>query len=277
MQGGHSGIDIAKHRANANKVMARLLYAGMTATPMRLVELKGGTGRNVIPRMCDALVACFQDQIDELEGAIGQIATSIKEEYQDTDPGLRVHVERKGAVKAGQRGITENDTATVVNLLMALPSGPAEMTEAFPLLVETSSNLSMLEISNDTLAVISNQRSSVPSRLDGICLAVEAVGRLAGATVHTGSGYPSWPMNPESPLLHRCTALYRDLFGVEPSVQIMHAGLECGVIGDRCPGMDMISLGPTMENPHSPSERLYLPSVEKVWRLLVALLDDWGH
>ena len=222
-------------------------------------------------------MACSQDQIDVLERTIGPVAASIQEEYQATDPRLRVHVERKGAVKASRHGITENDTATVVNLLMALPSGPAEMTEAFPLLVETSSNLSMLEIDNDTLAVISNLRSSVPSRLDAICQAVEAVGRLAGATVHTGLGYPSWPMNPESPLLHRCTMLYRDLFGVVPTVQIMHAGLECGVIGDRCPGMDMISLGPTMENPHSPSERLYLPSVEKVWRLLVALLDDLGR
>jgi len=164
-----------------------------------------------------------------------------------------------------------------VNLLAALHSGPVDMAEDFPLLVQTSTNLSLVEISNDALAVTANQRSSVPSRLDAICLAVEAVGRLAGATVNTGTGYPSWPMNRESPLLKRCTALYRELFDTAPTVQIMHAGLECGVIGDRCPGMDMISLGPTMENPHSPSERLYLPSVEKVWLLMVALLKSLGR
>ena len=277
MKGGHSGVDIAKHRANANKVMARLLSAGIAVAPMRLLELKGGTGRNVIPRGCDALVACRRESMDALERMIASVADIIKQEYKTADPGLDVHIDKKGPVKAGQRGVTETDTAMVVNLLAALPSGPVEMAEDFPLLVQTSTNLSMVEISDETLAVTANQRSSVPSRLDAICLAVEAVGRLSGAMVQTGTGYPSWPMNRESALLKRCTVLYRELFGAVPTVQIMHAGLECGVIGDRCPGMDMISLGPTMENPHSPSERLYLPSVEKVWRLMVALLKSLGR
>jgi dipeptidase D len=275
MKGGHSGIDIAKHRANANKIMARLLSAGMTAAPLRLVELKGGTGRNVIPRSCEVLVACRRDMRDALEKMIGSVADTIKQEYQTTDPGLTIHTEKKGPVKSDRRAVTENDTAVVVDLLAALPSGPVEMAEYFPLLVQTSTNLSMVEIKNDVLMVSSNQRSSVPSRLDAACLAVEAVGRLAGATVKTGAGYPPWPMNRESPLLKRCTALYRELFDAEPTVQTMHAGLECGVIGNRCPDMDMISLGPTVENPHSPSERLFLPSVEKVWRLMVALLASF--
>ena len=277
MKGGHSGVDIAKHRANANKVMARLLSAGMAVVPLQLVALKGGTGRNVIPRGCEALVACRRDSIDALERMIGSVADLIKQEYKTADPELNVSIENIGPVNAGQHGVTENDTAAMVNLLAALPSGPVDMAEDFPLLVQTSTNLSLVEINNDRLAVTTNQRSSVPSRLDAICLAVEAVGRLAGATVQTGAGYPSWPMNRESPLLKRCTALYRELFDSAPTVQIMHAGLECGVIGDRCPGMDMISLGPTMENPHSPSERLYLPSVEKVWRFMVALLKSLGR
>jgi dipeptidase D len=277
MKGGHSGVDIAKHRANANNVMARLLSAGMAVAPMRLVALKGGTGRNVIPRGCEALVACPRDAVEALEGMINSVAALIKQEYKTADPQLSVDIEKKGPVKAGRRGVTENDTAVMVNLLAALPSGPVAMAEDFPLLVQTSTNLSLVEISNGALAVTTNQRSSVPSQLDAICLAVEAVGRLAGATVQTGTGYPSWPMDRESPLLKRCTALYRELFDAAPTVQIMHAGLECGVIGDRCPGMDMISLGPTMENPHSPSERLYLPSVGKVWRLMVALLKSFGR
>ena len=277
MKGGHSGVDIAKHRANANKVMARLLSAGMAVAPLRLVALKGGTGRNVIPRGCEALVACPRDAVDVLERVIGSIAELIKQEYKTADPELNVSIDNKGPVNAGQRGVTENDTAAVVNLLAALPSGPVDMDADFPLLVQTSTNLSLVEISNDALVVTTNQRSSVPSRLDAICLAVEAVGCLAEATVQTGSGYPSWPMNRESALLKRCTALYRELFDAEPTVQVMHAGLECGVIGDRCPGMDMISLGPTMENPHSPSERLYLPSVEKVWQLMVALLQSFAR
>ena len=277
MKGGHSGVDIAKHRANANKVMARLLSAGLAAAPMRLVALQGGTGRNVIPRGCEALVAFRPAAIGAAQRQIAAVAEIIKREYGSADPALTVHIEEKGAVMAGLRGVTEDDTATVVNLLAALPSGPAEMADDFPLLVQTSSNLSMVQIINDELVVTANQRSSAPSRLDAICLSVEAVGRLSGATVHTDSGYPSWPMNPDSALLKRCTRLYRELFDTAPTVQIMHAGLECGVIGDRCPGMDMISLGPTMENPHSPSERLYLPSVGNVWQLMVALLASFGH
>ncbi len=276
MKGGHSGVDIAKHRANANKVMARLLSAGMAVAPMRLVALKGGTGRNVIPRGCEALVACRRESIDALERMIGSVADLIGQEYKTADPALNVYLDRKGPVNSGLRAVTENDTAVAVNLLAALPSGPVDMTEDFPLLVQTSTNLSLVEIINDRLTVTANQRSSVPSRLDAVCLAVEAVGRLAGARVQTGTGYPSWPMNRASPLLTRAMTIYRDLFDAAPTVQIMHAGLECGVIGDRCPGMDMISLGPTMENPHSPSERLYLPSVEKVWRLMVALLKSLG-
>jgi dipeptidase D len=275
MKGGHSGVDIAKHRANANKVMARLLAAGMAVAPMQLVELKGGTGRNVIPRACEALVACRRDRIHAIEGAIRSVADIIEQEYRTTDAALDIHVGKKGPVARGCRGVTENDTATAVDLMAALPSGPAEMAEAFPLLVQTSVNLSMVEIKGDALVVTVNQRSSVPSRLDAICQTVEAVGRLAGATVRTGSGYPSWPMDRDSLLLKRCTSLYQELFDAAPTVQVMHAGLECGVIGDRCPGMDMISLGPTMENPHSPSERLYLPSVEKVWQLMVALLASF--
>ncbi len=259
MKGGHSGVDIAKHRANANTVIARLLSAGMAVTPIRFVKLKGGTGRNVIPRECEALVACRRDHVDELVKTIASVADIIKHEFGTADPGIDIHIDKKGPVAANCHGITENDTAVAVNLLAALPSGPAEMAEDFPHLVQTSSNLSMVEIVNDALVVTANLRSSVPSRLDAICLAIEATGRLAGATVHTDTGYPSWPMNRKSPLLKRCTALYRELFDAAPTVQIMHAGLECGVIGDRCPGMDMISLGPTMENPHSPSERLYLP------------------
>ena len=275
MQGGHSGVDIAKHRANANKVMARLLTAGMDASPIRLVELSGGTGRNVIPRACDAVVACRGEDVEALSQTLAAIGRVIEQEYRETDPGLRIHIEPQGRANQGLRCISAVDTALVAQLLTALPSGPIEMLPEFPHLVQTSANLSMVAIRDERLSITSSQRSSVPSRLDAVCQAVEAAGRLSGATVTTNGGYPSWPIDRASPLLDRCTTLYRKLFGADPVVQVMHAGLECGVIGDRCPGMDMISLGPTLENPHSPSERLYLPSVERIWRLLAALMESF--
>jgi len=275
MQGGHSGIDIAKHRANANKVMARLLTAGLAVSPIRLVELSGGTGRNVIPRASTALVAGRREDAENLGKALDAAGRVIEQEYRKTDPGLRIRVDPQGTALKGIRGASEVDTAVVAQLLTALPSGPIEMSPDFSHLVQTSVNLSLAAIRDERLAITCSQRSSVPSRLDAICQTVEAAGRLAGAAVHTNGGYPSWPVNRESPLLKRCMALYRQLFDTDPTVQVMHAGLECGVIGDRCPGMDMLSLGPTLENPHSPSERLFLPSVEKVWRLLVALLASF--
>jgi dipeptidase D len=275
MQGGHSGVDIAKHRANANKVLARLLKAGMAAAPIRLAALSGGTGRNVIPRASQALVVCRPDAVDGLKKAFDTAGRRMEAEYRETDPKLCIRIETNGPARGDFRCASQADTALAVNLLLALPSGPVEMSPDFPLLVQTSANLAMVGIQDDRLQVTSSQRSSVPSRMDAVCQAVEAAGLLAGADVHTNRGYPSWPANPDSPLLERFTGLYRQLFDAEATVQVMHAGLECGVIGDRCPGMDMISLGPTMENPHSPSERLYLPSVEKVWRLMVALLASF--
>lgn len=277
MKGGHSGVDIAKHRANANQVMARLLSAAKSAAPLRLVALTGGTGRNVIPRACEALVGCRREQLDGLTAAVAAAAGIIQAEYRVSDPGLSIRVEEKGSARSGGRGLNADHTARVVDTLLALPAGPVEMDAAFPLLVQTSVNLAMVALEAGRLVVTVNLRSSVPSRLDAVRLALEALGRLAGARVDTNRGYPSWPMKHNSPLVARCRQIYRDLFQADPTVQIMHAGLECGVIGERCPGMDMISLGPTTENPHSPSERLYLPSVEKVWRLLVALLASLGR
>ena len=160
-------------------------------------------------------------------------------------------------------------------MLLALPSGPIEMEREFPSMVQTSSNLAMVEATDSEWVVTTSQRSSIPFSLDEACLAVEAAGRLAGAAVETGEGYPPWPMNRNSLLLERCARLYRELFDREPTIRTMHAGLECGVIGSLCPGMDMISIGPTLESPHSPSERLHLPSVGKVWRLLVALMRSF--
>lgn len=273
MRGGHSGIDIGKHRANANKVMARLLCSVARAVPLKLVDIEGGSGRNVIPRACAATVACHPEQMDDLKASLASCAEAIKTDYHAADPGLHVEIQVEETMEADCVALGETDTATVLDLLTALPNGPLEMNRSLPHLVQTSVNLSMVAMDGGTLKVTTNQRSSVPDRLDGACGMVEAVGRLAGAQAVTGPGYPPWPANRDAFLLRRCTEVYRQLFESEPEVQIMHAGLECAVIGDLCPGMDMISLGPTIENPHSPSERLYLPSVEKVWHLLAGLLE----
>lgn len=274
MQGGHSGVDIGRHRANANQVMARLLSAVVQIAPARLVSLKGGTGRNVIPRACEAALACSRDAAADVERAIRDMGGVIRREYRQTDADLDVKIE-VGDGDTLLHAVTEADTRAAIDLLLALPTGPVEMTPDHPALVQTSTNLALVKIDNALLSVVTSQRSAVPSRLDAICQRVRATGRLAGARVQNNTGYPSWPMNPDSALLQRCKTHYRELFGGEPVAETIHAGLECGVIGDRCPGLDMISIGPTVENLHSPSERLHLPSVERIWQLLSALLAGY--
>jgi len=277
MRGGHSGVDIAKHRANANTIVGRLLGAGLTAGPVRIVDIDGGTANNVIPRMCQAYIACSRTHVTAVKQAMDNCAQEIRGEFHRTEPDMTIHIEEEKAAKGDRRRVSQHDTAKIAHLLLALPSGPVEMELDDPMQVSTSVNLAVLTMQSGQLVVTSSQRAAIPSRLDAICRTIEAMGHLCGAEVHTSVGYPSWPMNSASRLLQQCKTVYQDLFGVEPIVQIMHAGLECGVIGDRCPGMDMISLGPTLQNPHSPSERLHLPSVEKIWRLLVGLLASYDR
>jgi dipeptidase D len=276
MQGGHSGVDIAKHRANANQVMGRLLGAGLSAGPLGVIKIDGGTARNVIPRMCQAYIACRREHEGAVKQAIDSCAQVIRNEFSRTEPEMTVHIDEQDLSHGNWRRVSQRDTLKMVDLLTALPSGPVEMELDDPVLVSTSVNLAVVNMQSGRLVVTSSQRGAIASRLDAICMAVEAMGRLSGAEVHTSLGYPAWPMNTESALLQQCKTVYQDLFGVKPVVRTMHARLECGVIGDRCPGMDMISLGPTLENPHSPSERLHLPSVEKVWQLLTGLLASYA-
>lgn len=277
MQGGHSGVDIAKHRANANQIMGRLLGAGLSAGPFYIIKIDGGTARNVIPRMCQAYIACHRDHEGAVKQVIDSCAQVIRSEFYRTEPAMTVHIDGENRSNGNWHCVSQRDTSKIVDLLMALPSGPVEMELEDPMLVSTSVNLAVVNMQSGRLAITSSQRGAIASRLDSICMAIEAMGRLFGAEVHTSAGYPAWPMNTESALLQQCKTVYQDLFGVKPVVQTMHAGLECGVIGDRCPGMDMISLGPTLENPHSPSERLHLPSVEKVWQLLTGLLASYDR
>ncbi len=275
-KGGHSGVDIAKHRANAIKVLARILRAGMNEVPFGIIDLEGGTAQNVIPRTGKGLVACHLNSTPQLKAAMRRAADTIRQEYRNSDPELTIELTDKGVSTSDTIWIEERETEKIVDLLEALPSGLVEMTEEDPSVVQTSVNLAMVEKGANGLTITSSQRSSANSRLDAICQVVEAVGRLAGAAVTTDTGYPPWPRSRNSMLLDRCVSLYRELFDAEPTAHIMHAGLECAVIRNRFPNMDMISLGPTIENPHSPAERLHVPSIAKVWRLMVALLASFG-
>ena len=271
LRGGHSGVDIGKHRASANKVLARALDALWASAPFRLVDITGGTTHNAIARDAEALVSCAPDQHAAAAAAVAALERVLHAENRETEPGLALALV-PAAAPAPDQAISESDTRTVIDLLLALPHGVAAMSARIPGLVETSANLAVVRHENGRLKILHSKRGTVMSRLAAITADMAAMARLAGATVKTGTRYPSWEPDLASPLLERCKTVYQRCFQAAPKVEIIHAGLECAIIGSKYSGMDMISFGPTMENPHSPDERLYLPSIGRIWQFTTALM-----
>ena len=270
LQGGHSGGDINKHRANANKLIARVLDFIQKEVPIRLVTLKGGTARNAIPRDAEALFVCPKEKSTVCRERFAVITQAIYSEHEHTEQGLSITLLEKDERPAS--AINQAETEKGIRLLMSLPYGVSAMSAEIPGFVETSNNIGIVELKEDGLLVVSNHRSSVLSRLEEITFRVESIALLAGTkNEHTKMTRP-WQPNMDSPLLKKCVQTYESIFGAKPIVELTHGGLECQIISDRCGGLDTISLGPTVQNAHSPDERLYVPSIPKVWSLLAELL-----
>ncbi|MEA1997465.1 MAG: aminoacyl-histidine dipeptidase [Gemmatimonadota bacterium] len=277
MRGGHSGIDIEKQRANANKLLSRVLYEAVKACGIRVISLKGGTAHNAIARDAEAVVACSLAKTDVLADIVREFEQTVLNEYASVEKSPFFRLSRPQDKSSGLRipAVTGEDTIKAINLLLALPHGVKGMSMELEGLVETSVNLATVEIKDKALRILTSQRSAVMSKLDALTAEIEAIAALAGAGTESGAAYPAWQADMESPLLARCKRIYRDLYGRESVVEIIHAGLECAVIGARFPGMDMISLGPTIENPHSPEEKLHIPSIGEVWNFIVEILKSY--
>jgi dipeptidase D len=271
--GGHSGIDIHRHRANALKLLARLLGDLPAGDGFRLVAITGGTRRNAIPRDASARVACAAGRLAELRKWVAEAESAFRREFA-AEKSLFISFTEEDGPSYGRMAIHPQDARTTIDLLLALPHGAAQMSPDFSDLVLTSSNLAMVRTAESRLSVITSQRSLDMSALNAMSGAARAIAALAGGQAATESEYPPWTPQLGSPLLQRCREVYRACCGREPAVRALHAGLECAVIGNLHPDMDMISFGPTTENAHSPSERLHVPSLSHVWDFLVALLQS---
>ncbi|MCP4112888.1 MAG: aminoacyl-histidine dipeptidase [Desulfobacteraceae bacterium] len=271
MAGGHSGIDIIKPRANANKILAQALDAVRQRFSIRMLDITGGSAHNAIPREAEAVIVCSPSHAQVLQDIINEFEKTVRKEYSSSEKSISVTVSRED-IKDKKVSLTSELTDTVINLMLAMPHGVAEMCADIDGLVETSGNFAIIKIREEKLHITSSQRSSVLSRLLGITAKTEATAALAGAKAETGTGYPAWQPDMDSPLLKRCKTVYENLFNKEPVVETVHAGLECGVIGSKYEGTDMISIGPVIENPHSPDEKLYIPSVAKIWDFLAEIL-----
>jgi dipeptidase D len=272
LQGGHSGGDIHKHRANANKVLARALAYMEAEAAIRLARLQGGTVRNAIPRDAEAILACERGKSGLCRQRLSEFHAIAAREYASTEPGLTFALE---PVAAPAQVVSLADSKQMIRLVLALPNGVVEMSAEMDGSVETSNNVGIIELLEDGFHVTSNQRSSVASRLEEITSRVEAIAQLAGATTLRNKMTLPWQPDRQSPLLKKCLQVYEAHFGEKPVVETTHGGLECGILSLRCGGLDAISLGPTIVNPHSPDERLFVPSVTRVWSLLLALLQSF--
>lgn len=277
LQGGHSGLDIHKHRANAIRILGRILNHFQILASVRLLDLDGGTAHNAIPRDAWALIACKPEDLPRLKAGLLDFEAVLRREFTVTEKTLALSFEEAKQSTEPRLALSSSDSEKAVDLLQALPSGVAEMSAEIEGFVETSNNLAVVNFENGSLHIVTSQRSSVPTRLEELTGQIESVAGLAGASVHHADEYPAWQPEPNSSLLKRSKRVYRQVFGQEPNVETIHAGLECGIMVEKLPGIDMVSLGVTLKDPHSPGERLYIPSIEKVWKFMTELLKSFSE
>lgn len=279
--GGHSGMDIVLCRANANKVAARVLLPLLRDAGVKLVDLEGGTLRNAIPREAFATLYVPENKVADAKAIVDKVAAEVKAEYAATDPAAEF-IFRPYECKEGEccdhcddcKYVADEDALRFVRAILACPDGVDRMSDAMPGLVETSNNMAMVRIERGVFTVKSLLRGSVDTGKEFLATKLEAVFNLAGAKVEFTGGYSGWAPNNASPILHTMKQVYKELFGTEPKVMAIHAGLECGILGGIYPHWDMVSFGPTLLSPHSPDERAYIPSVQKSWDFLKAVLEN---
>lgn len=275
LRGGHSGVDIHENRGNALKFMVRLMLAVRRAgIEIGIVSLASGSKHNAIPRESDAILRIRPEDEVRFRQVIEEKAAVLREEFGEIDPGQRVEVETVSGDASTSSVWLAFDADRILDALLACPHGVLGMSRAVPGLVETSSNLAVIKTEEKTVWVQTSSRSSVMPSLKATLDQVAAVFRLAGAEVETRDGYPGWKPNPNSPVLQAAKRVFENFFGHEPHVRAIHAGLECGLIGEKFPGIDMVSMGPQIESPHSPDERVQISTVDRFYTLLKATLKE---
>jgi dipeptidase D len=272
LKGGHSGIDIHLQRGNAIKLVARALYAASLEGPFLLADLNGGNKHNAIPREAFATVVLpgGAGEMKSLQAKLDREFQAIKAEYLSAEPNMQFELAEDELPSEVWDDAT---TASVLGLLNSLPHGVVAMSYDIAGLVETSTNLAIVAAAEGKLDIHMSSRSSVASALDGLRQRIGAIATTAGAEIDQEEGYPGWQPDMSSKMLDVVKGLHKEVLGSTPEVGAVHAGLECGIIGEKFPGMDMISFGPQIEFPHSPDERVKVGTVDGFYRLLTTTLE----
>ena len=270
LKGGHSGVDIHLGRGNAIRILGTTLQSLMVKMAVELADVKGGSAHNAIPREASAVVLVDASHASELKSTVAQLSADAKADLGNFDPDVQIAVEK---VDKPAQVIDGTDAAKIADLLASMPHGVLSMSPDVPGLVQTSTNLATVSVKDGQVEIVTSQRSAIQSSKDSAAKLVATVCMLAEFEVEHSTGYPGWKPEPNSEIVQKLKAVHKDMFGKEPGLVAMHAGLECGVIGDKYPGMQLISFGPQIENPHSPNERVEIDSVGEYWKFLKAALE----
>ena len=269
LQGGHSGMQIHEGLGNANKIMNRLVFDGFENFGLRISEIDGGSLRNAIPRESTAIVAVDAIYEETFAAEINELAEIIKTEFKTMEPNLKIVVEKVETPKnVMDLGVQEGFTRA----LYAAQNGVYRMSADIPDLVETSNNIAKVVVKNGTIKVDCLTRSSVETSKMDLANSLRACFELTGCEVEFSGDYPGWTPNMKSPILQVLSKIYKDMNGEEAHVAACHAGLECGILGQNYPDMDMISFGPNIKGAHSPDERTQISSVQKYWKFVLEIL-----
>lgn len=272
LRGGHSGLEIDKGRGNAIKIINRVLVA-LSALGSKLSAINGGNKRNAIPRECVAFLYLPKKNLAEAKKIVAEFNSTIKTEFATVEKDLSITIVDKPREKKAKM-LKKAQQTKILQTIAGLPHGVIKMSADIPELVETSTNVAVITTTAKAITLATSQRSSVASEILEIAYTVGAIFDLGGAKVEHSDGYPGWKPNLESPILKIAKNTYNSLYGKVPHVKAIHAGLECGIIGEKYPGMDMISFGPTLEEVHSPDEKIYIDTVEKFWNFLMVILKN---
>jgi dipeptidase D len=275
LRGGHSGMNIIENRGNAIKLATRTLLAALDENiEVDLVSLDGGSKHNAIPREAFAVCRLHRDDVARLKEVAERCLGDFKEEFGSIDPDLELAIEEMEDSEETQSTLNVHARDRLLRLLDAMPHGVLSMSREVPGLVETSNNLAVVNTEQAKASINTSHRSSIMPALEAVGRQISSICAQAGADAEIEDPYPGWKPNPESPIVKKTIEVYTKLFGGEPRVKAIHAGLECGLLIEKIPGMDAVSIGPEIHNAHSPEEQVQISSVAKFYEALKALLEE---
>ena len=272
LMGGHSGVDIHEERGNAIVFLSSIMDAVQNQIDCRLVSIQGGDKHNAIPREAFATILVSPESAADAQIIVSRRSDALSKEFGSMETNLRVNL--SGLNDSPDKTLTKDSQTKIISLLRTLPHGVLKYSHDVEGLVETSNNLASVKMGGINITVHCSTRSSIAEALEAQRERIKIMGTSYGAVIEQDEPYPGWAPNLNSPILETTTNIYTEILGKEPHICAIHAGLECGVIGEKVEGMDMVSFGPTIKGPHSPDERVEIESVDKFWDLLLKILED---